>query len=80
MTGVNKALHDHNGSWLEISMRKMNIDFDRLRKDLADDRYAAAFAGMPEFAMEAWEIEALSEEKLIELARREHIDLRKYAL
>lgn len=56
----------------------MNIDFDRLRKDLADDRYAASFAGMSEMIMEAWEIESLSDEKLLELTRRDRINLRKY--
>ncbi len=56
----------------------MNIDYDKLRKDLMDDRYAAAFAVTPEFLMEAWEIESLSEEELLNLARREHINLRKY--
>ena len=55
-----------------------NINLDKLRKDLIDDRYAAAFAGTPEIMMEAWEIEALSDEKLLELARREHINLQKY--
>lgn len=58
----------------------MNIDFERLRKDLADDRRAAAFAGMPEIIMEAWDIESLSEGELPELAQREHVDLRKYEL
>lgn len=56
----------------------MNIDFDRLRKDFADDRYATSFAGIPEMIMEAWEIESLSDEELLDLARREHINLRKY--
>lgn len=56
----------------------MNVDFDKLRKDLADDRYAASFAGIPEMIMEAWEIESLSDEELLDLARREHINLRKY--
>ena len=56
----------------------MNIDLDKLRKDLADDRYAATFAGIPEMIMEAWEIESLSDEELLELARREHINLQKY--
>ena len=56
----------------------MDINFKKLRKDLADDRYAAAFAGMPDLLMEAWEIEAMSEKKLLELAKREHIDLKKY--
>ena len=56
----------------------MNIDLDKLRKDLADDRYAATFAGIPEMIMEAWEIESLSDEELLDLACREHINLRKY--
>ena len=56
----------------------VDIDFDKLRKDLMDDRKAAAFAGMPEFLMEAWEIESLSEEELLKLARREHINRGKY--
>ena len=55
-----------------------NINLNKLWKDLMDDRYAAAFAGIPEIMMEAWEIEALSDEKLLELARREHINLQKY--
>ena len=56
----------------------MNIDFDKLRKDLADDRYAASFAGIPEMIMEAWEIESLSDEEVLDLAHREQINLRKY--
>ena len=56
----------------------MNINIDKLRKDLADDRYAASFAGIPEMIMEAWEIESLSDEEILELARRDHINLRKY--
>ena len=41
-------------------------------------RYAATFAGIPEMIMEALEIESLSDEELLELARREHINLQKY--
>ena len=47
----------------------MNIDFNKLRKDLAADRYAASFADIPEMIMEAWEIESLSDEEILELAR-----------
>lgn len=47
----------------------MNIDIDKLRKDLTDDRYAASFAGVPEMIMDAWEIESLSDEEILELAR-----------
>ena len=56
----------------------MNIDFNKLRKDLEDDRYAASLAGIPEMIMEAWEIESLSDEELLDMARKEHINLRKY--
>lgn len=56
----------------------MDIDFEKLRKDLIDDRYAASFAGIPEMIMEAWEIESLSNEEILEIARREHINMRKY--
>ena len=48
----------------------MNIDYDELRKDLTDDRYAASFAGIPEMIMEAWEIGSLSDEELLELSSR----------
>ena len=56
------------------------IDFDRLRRDLADDRYAGAFAGMPAMIIGAWEVESASEEELLELADREGIDLDRYEL
>ena len=56
------------------------IDFERLRRDLAEDRYAGAFAGMPAMIMEAWDIESASESELLDMARREGIDLEKYEL
>ena len=56
------------------------IDFERLRRDLAEDRYAGTFAGMPAMLMEAWEIENASERELLELARREGIDPEDYEL
>ena len=56
------------------------IDFEHLRRDLMDDRYAGAFAGMPAMMMEAWEIEDASEEELLELADRDGIDLSRYEL
>ena len=56
------------------------IDFERLRRDLADDRYAGAFAGMPAMMMEAWEIEDASERDLLDMARSEGIDLEEYEL
>ena len=54
------------------------IDFERLRRDLTDDRYAGAFAGVPAMIMEAWNIESASESELLDMAQREGIDLKKY--
>lgn len=56
------------------------IDLERLRRDLAEDRYAGAFAGMPAMITEAWDIEDASERELLELARREGIDPEDYEL
>ena len=54
------------------------IDFDRLRRDLTEDHYAGAFTGMPAMIMEAWDIESASESELLDMARREGIDLAEY--
>lgn len=55
-------------------------DLERLRRDLAEDRYAGAFAGMPAMLMEAWEIKGALERELLELARREGTDPEDYEL
>ena len=54
------------------------IDFDRLRRDLTEDHYAGAFTGMPAMIMEAWDIESASESELLDMVRREGIDLAEY--
>lgn len=56
----------------------MNIDVDRLRKDLADDSYAGAFSGMPAMMMEAWEIENASDDEVIRQAIERGIDISVY--
>ena len=56
------------------------IDFARLRQDLAEDRYAGSFAGMPAMIMEAWEIEDASEDELLNMAEAEGIDLSEYEM
>ena len=56
------------------------IDFERLRRDLAEDRYAGSFAGMPALIIEAWEIEDASEEELLNMAETDGIDLSEYEL
>ena len=53
------------------------IDFARLRRDLAEERY---FAGLPAMIMEAWEIEDASEDELLNMAEAEGIDLSEYEL
>jgi len=56
------------------------IDFERLRRDLAEGRYAGSFAGMPAMIIEAWEIEDASEEELLNMAETDGIDLSEYEL
>ena len=56
------------------------IDFERLRRDLADDRYAGSFAGIPAMLTEAWEIEDASEDELLRMAEDALIDLSGYEL
>ena len=56
----------------------VNIDYDKLRKDLID-YYGAAMPIMAMFsAYKIAIVEAASPERLIEIAQQEHIDLKKY--
>ena len=57
----------------------MDIDFDRLRSDLADDSYGAFYGGGFGVAlMEAFDIEAAAEDELIQLAEDKGLDLEDY--
>ena len=57
----------------------MDIDFDRLREDLAEDSYGAFFGGGFGGALiEAGDIESASEDELIRIARRKGVDLEDY--
>ena len=57
----------------------MNIDIESLRRDLANDCYGAYFgAGIGGALMEAFEIENLGAEELVEFARRQGVDLTQY--
>ena len=58
----------------------MTIDTERLRRDMADDAYAGAFACEPAMILEAYEIEHASEEELIQIARRRGFYLEKYRI
>ncbi len=57
----------------------MDIDFDRLRSDLADDSYGAFYGGgFGGALMEAFDIESASEDELIQLAEDKGLDLEDY--
>ena len=57
----------------------MDIDFDRLREDLAEDSYGAFFVGGFGGALvEAGDIESASDDELIRIARRKSVDIEDY--
>ena len=57
------------------------IDIDKLREDLKQECYGAYFGGgFGGALMESFNIESASPQKLIEIAERKGIDLRKYAV
>ncbi len=56
----------------------MNIDIERLRRDLID-YFGTAMSMFPVAMMELSQVENASPEKLIEIARKNGFDLRDYA-
>ena len=57
----------------------MTIDIDKLRKDMLDNCYALYFASDIIAALaETPDIEKASDEELIEIAKKQGIDLRRY--
>ncbi len=59
----------------------MMIDIDKLREDLKQECYGAYFGGgFGGALMESFNIASASPQKLIEIAERKGIDLRKYAV
>ncbi len=59
----------------------MNIDIDKLRKDMLDNCYALFFASDIVAALaETPDIEQASDEELVEMAQKQGIDLRKYEI
>ena len=59
----------------------MMIDIEKLREDLKQECYGAYFGGgFGGAMMESVNIESASPQKLIEIAERKGIDLRKYAV
>ena len=58
----------------------MTVDIEKLREDLIEDCYGAFFGGGFGGALaETSELEKATPERLIEIARRRGIDLRKYS-
>ena len=59
----------------------MMIDIDKLREDLKQECYGAYFGGgFGGALMESFNIESASPQKLIEIAEKKGIDLRKYTV
>ena len=59
----------------------MNIDIERLRKDLKNDCYGAFFGGgFGGAMMESFDIDKASPEELIEKAKSKGMNLNKYRL
>jgi hypothetical protein len=59
----------------------MMIDIDKLREDLKQECYGAYFGGgFGGALMESFNIESASPQRLVEIAERKGIDLRKYAV
>ena len=59
----------------------MIIDIERLRQDLEDECYGAFFGGgFGGAMMESFEIEDASPEELIQIARRNNVDLEQYEI
>ena len=59
----------------------MIIDIERLRQDLEDECYGAFFGdGFGGALMESCEIEDASPEELIQIARRNNVDLEQYEI
>ena len=57
----------------------MNIDVERLRRDLID-YYGTAAEYNPAAKMDVINLERVSDEIIIAIAKRKNIDLRKYSI
>lgn len=54
------------------------IDVERLRNDMKDYYGTAMFSGFPMAVIDLSKIETCSDEELVRLAQRNHIDLNRY--
>ena len=56
------------------------IDISRLRRDMEDYYGTAMFNGFPMAVMDLSKVERLSDQELIELAKKNGVDFRKYII
>jgi hypothetical protein len=56
------------------------IDVNRLRRDMKDYYGTAMFNGFPMAVMDLSKVERMSDRELVELAKKNGVDLRKYIL
>ena len=56
------------------------IDTERLRSDLMDYYGTATFSGFPMAVIDLSRIERASDQELVEIARKNGVDLRKYMI
>ena len=59
---------------------EVEIDVNRLRRDMKDDYGTAMFNGFPIAVMDVGNVERLSDRELVELAQKKGVDLRKYVI
>lgn len=56
----------------------MQLDTEKLRKDLKEDYEAAMFNGFPMAMMDMSRLERASEQELIQIAQENRVNLNKY--
>ncbi len=56
----------------------MELDIDRLRKDLMDKYGTAMFSGFPAAVTDLSRIERMSDREILEIALKQGVDLNKY--
>lgn len=59
---------------------EFEIDVSRLRRDMKDYYGTAMFNGFPMAVMDLSMVERLSDRELVELAKKNGVDLRKYII
>ena len=81
-TSKNNILMFVAGWWKchPVKMEGTMIDYEKLRKDLSEDSYTAAFSGLGASFLDAVDIEKASDEELLEIAKRRGFTLNKYII